>query len=94
MPKHTFKTVADAYSGYHQIPLDSASRKLTTFITPWGRFRYRRTPMGHCAAQDAFTKRLDDVMSDVPRKIKCVDDTLLHDESMTEMPRQRGNAEA
>ncbi|XP_063859146.1 uncharacterized protein LOC135100114 [Scylla paramamosain] len=82
--KHTFKTVADAYSGYHQIPLDSESRKLTTFITPWGRFRYRRTPMGHCAAQDAFTKRLDDVMSDVPRKIKCVDDTLLHDKSVAE----------
>uniref|UniRef100_A0A0P4VNI8 Reverse transcriptase n=1 Tax=Scylla olivacea TaxID=85551 RepID=A0A0P4VNI8_SCYOL len=84
VPKHTFKTVADAYSGYHQIPLDSESRKLTTFITPWGRFRYRRTPMGHCAAQDAFTKRLDDIMSDVPRKIKCVDDTLLHDESVAE----------
>ncbi|KAK3885184.1 hypothetical protein Pcinc_010576 [Petrolisthes cinctipes] len=25
------------YSGYHQIPLDYESRKLTTFITPWGR---------------------------------------------------------
>jgi len=71
VPKHTFKTVADAYSGYHQIPLDKESRKLTTFITPWGRFRYCRTPMGHCAAQDAFTKRLDDIISTVPRKMVC-----------------------
>ena len=39
VPKHAFKTVADAYSGYHQVPLDEESRKLTTFITPWGRYR-------------------------------------------------------
>ena len=84
VPKHTYKTVADAYSGYHQIPLDSESRKLTAFITPWGRFRYRRTPMGHCAAQDAFTKRFDDIIADIPRKLKCIDDTLLHDDSVEE----------
>ncbi|KAG0724220.1 Transposon Ty3-I Gag-Pol polyprotein [Chionoecetes opilio] len=84
VPKHTFKTVADAYSGYHQVPLDEESRKLTTFITPWGRYRYRRSPMGHCASQDAFTKRFDDTITDVPRKLKCVDDTLLHDSSVSD----------
>ncbi|KAK3877390.1 hypothetical protein Pcinc_017902 [Petrolisthes cinctipes] len=72
------------YSGYHQIPLDYESRKLTTFIAPWGRFRYCRTPMGHCAAQDALTKRFDDIITDTPRKLKCVDDTLLHDRSIVE----------
>ena len=82
IPKHTFKTVVDAYSGYHQIQLDEESKKLTTFITPWGRYRYCRTPMGHCAAQDAFTKRFDDVINAIPRKIKCVDDTLLHDNNV------------
>ena len=40
--------------------------------------------MGHCVAQDTFTKRLDDAISDVPRKIKCVDDTLLHDDTVEE----------
>jgi len=40
--------------------------------------------MGHCAAQDAFTKRLDDIISTVPRKMKCVDDTLLYDGSIAE----------
>ena len=84
VPKHTFKTTVDAYSGYHQIPLDLESRKLTTFITPWGRFRYCRTLMGHCAAQDAFTKRFDDVIADIPRKLKCVDDTLLYDGNVAE----------
>ncbi|KAG0726007.1 Transposon Ty3-I Gag-Pol polyprotein [Chionoecetes opilio] len=40
--------------------------------------------MGHCASQDAFTKRFDDTITDVPRKLKCVDDTLLHDSSVSD----------
>ncbi|KAK3882767.1 hypothetical protein Pcinc_012876 [Petrolisthes cinctipes] len=82
IPAHTYKTVADAHWGFHQVELLEGSRKLTTFITPWGRYRYRRTPMGHCAAPDAYTKRFDDALVDVQRKFKCIDDTLLHDESV------------
>ena len=84
VPKHSFKTVADAYWGYHQVELDKESRSLTTFITPWGRFRYLRTPMGHCSAGDAYTKRFDDAIQGIVRKHKCVDDTLLYDSSIEE----------
>ena len=63
--------------GYHQVELDKES--LTTFITPWGHFRYLRTPMGHCSAGDAYTKRFDDAIQGIGRKYKCVDDTLLYD---------------
>ena len=82
IPPHTFKTVADAYSGYHQVKLDEESQRLTTFITQWGRYQYLRTPMGHCAAPDAYTKRFDDVIVSVDRKYKCIDDTLLYDSSV------------
>ena len=84
MPKHTYKTITDTYFGYHQIPLDEESRKLTSFITPWGRFRDLHTPTGHCSAQQAFTEGFDNGGADVPRKLKCVDDTLLHDRSITD----------
>ena len=82
IPRHTYKTTADAHWGFHQVELHEASRKLTTFITPWGRYRYRRTPMGHCAAPDAYTRRFDDAIAGIPRKLKCVDDTLLFDASV------------
>ena len=82
VPPHSFKTVADAHWGFHQVELDEESRHLTTFITPWGRYQYCRTPMGHCSATDAYTKRFDDAISDFPRKHKCVDDTLLYDASI------------
>jgi len=76
--------VADTHGGYYQVELDENSRRLTTFITPWSRYQYCHTPMGHCSAGDAYTKRLDDAIQDLPRKYKCVDDTLLHDLSVEE----------
>ena len=36
----------DAVWGYHQMPLEEQSRKLTTFLLPSGRYRYKRGPMG------------------------------------------------
>ena len=82
VPPHSYKTVADAHWGFHQVELEEESRHLTTFITPWGRYQYCRTPMGHCSATDAYTKRFDDAVADFPRKHKCVDDTLLYDSSI------------
>ena len=58
---------------------------LTTFITPWRRFRYRRTPMGHCSAGDAYTRRFDDDIQGIMRKYKCVNDTLLYNSSIEEV---------
>ena len=41
-----FFTVLDATSGFWQIPLSEDSSLLTTFITPFGRFRFTRLPFG------------------------------------------------
>ena len=79
VPSNCYKTKLDAYWGFHQVPLAKESRPLTTFITQWGRYRYLRTPMGHSSASDAYTKRYDDAVMDIPRKFKCVDDVLLYD---------------
>ena len=82
VPQHTYKTTLDAFWGFHQVPLAVESRPLTTFITPWGRYRYLRTPMGHVSASDAYTRRYDDAVVDIERKFKCVDDVLLYDSSV------------
>ena len=41
----------DAKDGFYQIALDDASSKLTTFWTPFGRYRYLRMPFGISTAQ-------------------------------------------
>ena len=37
-------TVLDTMKPYHQYPLDVVCHTLTTFITPFGRFKYLRVP--------------------------------------------------
>ena len=78
VPHNTKKSVLDATDGFHAIELDEESRPLTTFITEWGRYRYKRLPQGYSASQDAYTRRYDEIIKDVPDKVKCIDDTLLH----------------
>ena len=38
----TFKSVLDAWNSYHAVELEEESRNLTSFINPFGRYRYRR----------------------------------------------------
>ena len=73
-------TKLDARHGYWQIPLSDTSRPLTTFITPWGRYRYCRNPQGLISAGDEFNRRTDDAFDRLPNLIKVVDDGLIHDE--------------
>ena len=84
VPKGTKKTVLDAVDGYHSVLLDEASQPYTTFITEWGRYQYLRMPQGYLASGDAYTRRYDEIIKDMPRKVKIVDDALLYDYSIEE----------
>ena len=82
VPPTTKKSIVDAVDGFHSVELDPASQPLTTFITEWGRFMYLRMPQGFFAAGDAYTRRYDEIIERVERKVKIVDDTLLYDSSI------------
>ena len=77
IPRNTKKTTFDAWNGYHSIPLDPKDRHLTTFITPWGRYRYRVCPQGYIASGDAYTRRFDEIIINIKDKTKVVDDTAM-----------------
>ena len=69
--------VLDCRQGYHQLELDEESKDLTTFITPWGRYRYNRCCMGLASAGDEFVARSDAALEGIPGVQKLVDDILL-----------------
>lgn len=48
----------DANSGFWQVPLAESSRHLTTFITPFGRYYFRKLPFGICSAPEHFQRRM------------------------------------
>ena len=84
VPQNTYKTVSDAWNGYHSIYIQEEDRHFTTFITPKGRYRYCVAPQGYLASGDAYTRRFDEIALDFPRKTKCIDDTLMWSDSITE----------
>ena len=79
IPPNTWKSVTDAWNGYHSVPLRLEDRWLTEFITEWGRYRYCVAPQGCTASGDGYSRRYDEIIADIERKTKCVDDTALWD---------------
>ena len=74
----------DASSGYFQVPLAEESQELTTFITPWGRYKHKRATMGLNCASDEYNMRGDMALSDIANMAKLVDNVLLYDGDLTE----------
>ena len=69
-------TVVDAKSGYWMVELDSESSLLTTFNTPWGKYKWLRLPFGLKVSADVFQERLNSVLQGVKGITGCVDDVL------------------
>ena len=84
VPHNKKKTVFDAWNGYHSVPLHPDDRHLTTFITPWGHYRYCVVPQGYVTSGDAYTRRYDNIVVHIPNKTKCVEDTLLWTDTVEE----------
>ena len=71
-------TVLDAKDGFHQVQLDEPSSYLTTFWTPFGRYRYKRMPFGISSAPEEFQRRIHMVVQDLPGVEVIADDILVY----------------
>lgn len=68
----------DARCGYWSVVLDEESSLLTTFNTPFGRYRYLRLPFGLCVSQDVFQQQMDFVIEKCPGVIGISDDVVVY----------------
>ena len=73
-----FLSVVDAKKGYWHVPLDEASSYLTTFNTPFGRYRFTRIPFGLVVSQDVFQKHLDSSLEGLKGVTGIADDTFVY----------------
>jgi hypothetical protein len=51
-----YATAIDLSMGYYHIPLDLEAQKLCTTILPWGKYQYKRLPMGVKTSPDIFQR--------------------------------------
>ena len=67
---------SDFLSWYYQIPLTEESKNLTSFITPFSKFCYRRLLQGWSDSRENINFLTEGVTKGLKRVIKSVDDLL------------------
>ena len=82
IPPNVWKTVCDAWNGYHSVPLRESDKHLTTFITPYGRYRYRRAPQGFLSSGDGYNRRFSAILEGFQQVERCIDDTIFYDREL------------
>ena len=70
----TIFSKVDARHGYWSVALDEESSMLTTFNSPFGRYRYLRMPFGLRMSQDVFQQKMDQILESCPGCIGIADD--------------------
>ncbi|XP_029647231.1 uncharacterized protein K02A2.6-like [Octopus sinensis] len=73
----------DASNGYWNVKIDKESSMLTTFNTPFGRYRFNRLPFGLKVSQDVFQHQIDETYQGCNGVIGIADDTQVHGKDET-----------
>ncbi len=74
----------DANSGFHQCNLAEESKKLTTFLTPFGRFYFNKLPFGITSAPEFFQAQMNRILEGCPNTICHMDDILVWGKTVEE----------
>ncbi|XP_023818302.1 uncharacterized protein LOC101156138 isoform X1 [Oryzias latipes] len=77
MSKAKVFTVCNVKNGFWHVKLAEESSYLTTFSTPFGRYRWLRMPMGISPAPEVFQRKLTQALDGLPGLYIIADDVLI-----------------
>jgi hypothetical protein len=63
--------------GYYTIRLDPVASKMCTIIFPWGKYSYKRLPMGFGGSADIFQAQMIDLMASLEYVWAYIDNLLM-----------------
>jgi hypothetical protein len=73
----TYATALDLNMGYYTIRLDPTASEMCTIIFPWGKYSYKRLPMGFRGSVDIFQAQIMDLMASLEFVQAYMDDLLI-----------------
>ena len=82
MPNAKVFSTLDATSGFWALKLDGESSKLTTFQTPFGRYRFLRAPFGIKSIPEIYQRVMTEMLQGIEGAHVIVDDILVWGENM------------
>jgi hypothetical protein len=72
----TFAMALDLNMGYYTIRLDPDASRICIIIFPWGKYSYKRLPMGIAGSPDIFQSKMLELMEDLEYVQAYLDDLL------------------
>ncbi len=73
----TYATALDLNMGYYTIRLDPTASKMCTILFTWGKYSYKRLPMGSGGSADIFQAQIMDLMASLEFVHTYMDDLLI-----------------
>jgi hypothetical protein len=73
----TYAIALDLNMGYYTIRLDPMASKMCTIIFPWGKYSYKRLPMGFEGSADIFQAQIMDLMASLEYVQAYMEDLLM-----------------
>jgi hypothetical protein len=67
----------DLIMGYYHIPLYLEAYKLCTTIFPWGKYHYKKLPMGVKTSPEIFQRIMYELLGDIPKIQVYLDDIII-----------------
>jgi transposase InsO family protein len=74
---YKYVTALDLSMGYYHFKLDAELSELSTFMLPFGLYKYLRLPMGLSISPDIFQERMSKLFADLPYMKVFLDDLLI-----------------
>ena len=65
------------YARYYHIQLTPEASRLCTIVLPWGKYEYKRLPMGVCNSPDIFQEKISELFEGFKNVRAYIDDLLV-----------------
>ena len=74
----SLKLPVQRFDGFWQIHLSKDSARLTTFISPFGRYYFNSLPFGITSAPEHFQRRMQSILEGIEGVVCHIDDILVY----------------
>lgn len=75
-------TTLDLTKGYWQVPVAPEAQEKTAFVTPWGKFQFKRMPFGLTGAPATFQRMVDGIFESCREStLVYIDDIAIHNDN-------------